>query len=104
MAKHTSKPSVTVIDLLTQEQYERCFVKSFGWYENDEAIFIAMEYFKHRDLQRHLFSLPPLPESEAQEITFQVLEGLHFMHENRYSHRDLKPGVSALASRHSVEY
>ena len=58
-----------------------------------------MEYFEHRDLQRQLFSLPPLPESEAQQITFQILEGLNFMHENRYSHRDLKPGVSALEDR-----
>ena len=56
-----------------------------------------MEYFKHGDLQHYLYSAPPLPESDAQQITFQVLEGLYFMHENGYSHRDLKPGVSALA-------
>lgn len=56
-------------------------------------MFIAMEYFEHRDLQRHLSLSPPLPESEAQQIVFQVLEGLSFMHENNFSHRDLKPGV-----------
>lgn len=55
-----------------------------------------MEYFKHGDLQHYLESAPPLPESDAQQITFQILEGLHFMHGNGYSHRDLKPGVSAL--------
>lgn len=55
-----------------------------------------MEYFKHGDLHEYLYSAPPLPETDAQQITFQVLEGLFFMHENGYSHRDLKPGVSAL--------
>ena len=59
-----------------------------------------MEYFEHRDLQRHLSTLPPLPEVEAQQITFQLLEGLQFMHENHYSHRDLKPGVSNLRIWH----
>ena len=56
-----------------------------------------MEYVKHGDLHHNLDSAPPIPESDAQRITFQVLEGLHFMHENGYSHRDLKPGVRAPA-------
>ena len=51
-----------------------------------------MEYLKHGDLQHNLDK--PLPEAEAQEITFQVLEGLNFMHKSDYAHRDLKPGVS----------
>lgn len=55
-----------------------------------------MEYVEHGDLQRYLYSALPLPESDTQQITFQVLEGLHFMHKNGYSHRDLKPGVSTL--------
>lgn len=43
------------------------------------------------DLQRYLTK--PLPESEARRITFQVLEGLEFMHDNGFVHRDIKPGV-----------
>ncbi|KAF2494767.1 calcium/calmodulin-dependent protein kinase type 1B, partial [Lophium mytilinum] len=33
----------------------------------------------------------PLPELEVQQITFQILEGIAFMHENGFAHRDLKP-------------
>lgn len=51
-----------------------------------------MEYLENGDLQRYLTR--PLPELEARTITLQVLEGLKFMHENGYVHRDLKPGVS----------
>ncbi|KAF2463303.1 kinase-like protein [Lindgomyces ingoldianus] len=73
-------------------KYEPCFVKSFGWYENPEAIFIAMEYLNHGDLQTYLNQIPRLSEPEGREITFQILEGLHCMHQNEFAHRDLKPG------------
>jgi len=85
-------------------QYERCFVKSFGWYEGPGTLFIAMEYFQHGDLQSYLSRSSPLPEYEAREITFQVLEGLSFMHEEGFAHRDLKPAVrfSSFFSFHFV--
>ena len=82
-----------------------CFVKSFGWYESPGCVFIAMEYFPLGDLQNYLSS--PLPEKDTQQVTHQVLEGLSFMHDNGFAHRDLKPNVSlfllciAMASRPS---
>lgn len=71
-------------------------MKSFGWYENDDDIFITMEYLPNGDLHKYLDS--PLPEKEGQQIVSQILDGLQFMHENRFAHRDLKPDVS-LATR-----
>ena len=50
-----------------------------------------MEYFQHGDLYDCLTS--PLPEDEAKIITHQLLEGLVVMHENDFTHRDLKPQV-----------
>lgn len=67
-------------------------MRSFGWYEDDANVFIAMEYFPHGDLQNYLLS--SIPEEEVQEIASQVLEGLAFMHDNGFAHRDLKPTVS----------
>jgi len=52
-----------------------------------------MEYLELGDLQHYLRQSPALPESEAGDISFQILEGLAFMHENGFAHRDLKPAV-----------
>ncbi|VUC24930.1 unnamed protein product [Clonostachys rosea] len=75
--------------------------KSFGWYESEGAIYIAMEYLEHGDLQSHLNR--PFPEDEVRDIVFQLLEGLSFMHENGFAHRDLKP-ANILVSEHSPNW
>lgn len=55
-----------------------------------------MEYFPLGDLYQHLGS--PLPEVESRQIVTQILEAIHFMHDYGFTHRDLKPQVSAVAS------
>ena len=67
--------------------------QSFGWYESLGSLCIAMEYCELGDLEDYLSSVPPLPEIQAQEITFQTLEGVRYMHENEFAQRDLKPAV-----------
>ena len=73
-------------------QYEDSFVKSFGWYSTDDKIFITLEYLEHGDLQRYLGT--PLLEQEGQCLVHQIVEGLNFMHDRGFAHRDLKPAVS----------
>ncbi|EQB52593.1 calcium/calmodulin-dependent protein kinase type 1B [Colletotrichum gloeosporioides Cg-14] len=81
----------------SQERYTPSFVQSYGWFESSEAIFIAMEYVPHGDLQNYLSS--PMPEDEARIITRQLAEGLHHMHMNGFTHRDLKPENILVVSR-----
>lgn len=52
-----------------------------------------MEFLPYGDLQQHLSS--PLSEYEGRQIVFQLLEGLDFMHDNGFAHRDLKPAIRA---------
>ncbi|KAJ5129356.1 uncharacterized protein N7515_005395 [Penicillium bovifimosum] len=70
-------------------RYDDFFVRSFGWFESPESVFIAMEYIRHGDLQQYLNQ--PLAEEEAKQIVCQILEGLECMHDNGFAHRDLKP-------------
>ncbi|KAJ5817346.1 hypothetical protein N7447_009579 [Penicillium robsamsonii] len=73
-------------------EYERCFVTSFGWYQTQTSLFIAMEYLELGDLHNYLLKKKqPLPELEARSIMSQILEGLDLMHGNDFVHRDLKP-------------
>jgi serine/threonine protein kinase len=50
-----------------------------------------MEYFPYGDL--NAFIEKGIPENEVKLITIQLLEGLAIMHENLFTHRDLKPAV-----------
>lgn len=72
-------------------QYQQHFVRSLGWYDGAHSVFIAMEYVENGDLQQYVGQC--MPEPEMQLIASQVLEGLGYMHDQRYAHRDLKPAV-----------
>lgn len=57
-----------------------------------------MEYLEKGDLLEYLdHSRSPLSENETKEITFQILEGLDMMHQNKFAHRDLKPQASIVS-------
>ena len=50
-----------------------------------------MEYLPYGDLSSWIEK--GIPEKEIKLITIQLLEGLAIMHENAFTHRDLKPAV-----------
>jgi serine/threonine protein kinase len=65
------------------------FAYLYGWYESQDCIFLAMDYFEMGDLSHHLES--KIPESQARGITQQLLRGLVELHSMGITHRDLKP-------------
>jgi serine/threonine protein kinase len=52
-----------------------------------------MEYCRHGDLHHYLRRVGSVPAEGAQQLAYQILEGLDQMHHNDFAHRDLKPGV-----------
>ncbi|KAJ3577490.1 hypothetical protein NPX13_g3077 [Xylaria arbuscula] len=90
----------------SSSQYAPYFVRSHGWFENHESIFIAMEYVRLGDLKRFMDARPRFSEDDTQQIVRQLLKGVKFMHENNFAHRDLKPGnilVAAYSPRWTVK-
>src|ERR1700753_1655274 len=59
-----------------------------------------MEYFQHGTLD--LYIQDKLTETDARIIAQQLLEGLRIMHEEHFTHRDLKPQVSRLQQIYSA--
>lgn len=55
-----------------------------------------MEYCRLGDLARVRNREGPFSEKTTGLVARQVLEGIRFMHEINFAHRDLKPGVSNL--------
>lgn len=74
---------------LSAPTYRDIFAEFYGWYEDKTFVYYAMEYFSLGDLDQYLSA--GIHEDEACQITNQVLDGLAIMHENSFTHRDLKP-------------
>ena len=70
-------------------QFPQYFAYLHGWYEDDEWVFLAMDYFEMGDLSKHLQH--KIPEDQARDITQQLLRGLVELHGVGITHRDLKP-------------
>jgi serine/threonine protein kinase len=57
-----------------------------------------MEYIPFGDLENYMSNNGAMPEVDAQQVSFQILEGLSYMHREGFAHRDIKPGVSLSSS------
>ncbi|KAL4946942.1 kinase-like domain-containing protein [Aspergillus filifer] len=78
-------------------KYECLFVKSLGWYEDKQSVFIVMEHIKHGSLSVHLTH--PMPEDEARQIILQILEGLACLHENEFCTSRLEASFASQGPR-----
>ncbi|KAH7087608.1 kinase-like domain-containing protein [Paraphoma chrysanthemicola] len=67
------------------------FVEFYGWYRDQNWLYISMEYCEHLDLGTYLKEHNRLLEAHIQSIARQVLTALSYMHECGFAHRDLKP-------------
>lgn len=81
-----------IVGLTEYVQHNHLFVQFFGWYENKEDIFFAMEYIAYGDLSEYMND-HERARAGSREITRQVLEGVNILHREGICHRDLKPQV-----------
>ena len=62
-----------------------------------------LEYCEDGDLFHYLKGKGKLSEDEAKKISFQLAEGLKYLHDNKIIHRDLKLGNLLLGSDHTLK-
>lgn len=60
-------------------------------YTQDSMCFVVMDLMADGDLCDRLIARQRLPESEAQVLVAQVLQGLAYLHRRHVLHRDVKP-------------
>lgn len=75
-------------------QYPEHFVQLLGWFENEESVYVAMEYTPCGNLASLIAD--GMVESDVKIVTAQLLKGLEVMHKNDICHHNLKPQVSLL--------
>ncbi len=66
-------------------------VKIFGWFEDDEAIHLVLEYISGKDLGKYFRHKTP-DKQTIKKIGKQLVMALIYIHKKKVIHRDIKLG------------
>jgi len=79
-------------------------VSLFDYVENDDGLFLIMEYVEGIEITDLLKALDePLSIDRAKDIMKKVLSAFSFAHKNKIVHRDVKPSNILITSDHEVK-
>ena len=81
-AKRDVQPASSIPNVIT--------IYDFGTIEQTGALFIAMEYVEGQTL-KDVIRQGPLEFGRAVNLTIQIADGLHAVHQEGIIHRDVKP-------------
>ncbi|VUC21060.1 unnamed protein product, partial [Clonostachys rosea] len=73
----------------SQEEHRARFVQSYGWYENEDAILVSMEFHLLGDLGHFMWF--KFPEEHVRLIISQILVALDLVHESGFVYGALEP-------------
>ena len=77
------------INVYRQLNHER-IVRYYGVEQTEDYLQIFMEYMAGGSVREQILNYGALTEQLTKKYTKQILNGLVYLHENRYIHRDIK--------------
>lgn len=66
-------------------------LRLYGWFHDDERIFLILEYAHGGELYSKLRKTGHLSENQAATYILSLTQALSYCHENNVIHRDIKP-------------
>jgi eukaryotic-like serine/threonine-protein kinase len=66
-------------------------VKVYDWFDENNTVYIVMEFIPGKSLHKILQEEGKLPEDRVKRYFIQIVEALKVVHANNFLHRDIKP-------------
>ncbi|GAA5952414.1 hypothetical protein JCM8115_003595 [Rhodotorula mucilaginosa] len=76
---------------IIQTLEHRFCVRCYDYFEDDQRIWLVLEYVDGGDLLEYVMKRRGLKESEVREIALMICEAVAYLHSRGITHRDLKP-------------
>ena len=90
------------IDVILTVRHEN-IVQTFDIFDEEEYIYVVMEYLPGGDMFDYLAKRKVLPEYEAKTFIYQLLRALEYLHRRKIVHRDIKVENCLIASEDPLE-
>lgn len=93
MSSRSLKRAKTETNILRKLDEHPNIVKCYDEYEDEDFIYIAMEYIGGGDLFKHIIKQEnqTFSEVQARQNARQILKGMQHIHAKGVIHRDIKP-------------
>ncbi|XP_015186872.1 PREDICTED: serine/threonine-protein kinase polo [Polistes dominula] len=92
MTKSNQREKMTQEITIHQSLNHRNIVGFYGFFDDAHNIYIILELCRKRSMMELHKRRKALSECETRYYMKQILEGVHYLHQNRIIHRDLKLG------------
>ena len=79
-----------LVEELAAERH-RNMLRFYGWWEDDNHIYLAQQLCMGGELADWLASQPAYSEQLAAKVTYDLLQALTYCHSKGVCHRDVKP-------------
>ena len=66
-------------------------LKLYGAFDDNENIYLILEYMEEANLYYHLKKKRILKQEEASRKLRDILDGISYLHAQQVAHRDIKP-------------